>query len=129
VQNCRRSIDLAQGSTLDRQYDQISQSTSIPSSNVHHVGLKTLRKDTTSQDTPLIVPPESKEPVYNPWSISNRYYTANVHFALHTASKVYGAVFEGVPAVIVAWTKGEVCTITHNLSLGSTTRPLDGDIT
>ncbi|KAJ2934485.1 hypothetical protein H1R20_g2593, partial [Candolleomyces eurysporus] len=50
------------------------------------------------------VPPE---PVFHPWSISNRYYTANVHFALHTVNKVYGAVFEGVPAVIVAWTKGE----------------------
>lgn len=52
------------------------------------------------------------EPIFHPWSISNRYYTANVHFALHTVNKVYGAVFEGVPAVIVAWTKGEVC---HNL--------------
>ena len=60
------------------------------------------------------ISPGQLEPIFHPWSISNRYYTADVHFALHTVNKVYGAVFEGVPAVIVAWTKGEVC---HTLLL------------
>lgn len=48
------------------------------------------------------------EPVFHPWSISNRYYSAKVHFALHSISKCYPAVFEGVPALIVAWSNGEV---------------------
>ncbi|TFK24942.1 hypothetical protein FA15DRAFT_655477 [Coprinopsis marcescibilis] len=47
------------------------------------------------------------EPIFKPWTISNRYYNANVHFSLHTLSRVYPAVFEGVPALIVAWSKGE----------------------
>ncbi|KAF6755821.1 hypothetical protein DFP72DRAFT_895318 [Ephemerocybe angulata] len=64
-------------------------------------------EETGSSSNRPILPDNANEPVYYPWSISNRYYTANIHFALHTISQVYGAVFDGVPAVIVAWAKGE----------------------
>ncbi|KAG2009569.1 hypothetical protein CC2G_012487 [Coprinopsis cinerea AmutBmut pab1-1] len=47
------------------------------------------------------------EPKFYPWTISNRYYTANVHFSLHSLSRTYPAVFEGIPALVVAWTHGE----------------------
>ncbi|TEB40065.1 hypothetical protein FA13DRAFT_1769698 [Coprinellus micaceus] len=67
----------------------------------------TTKEPVDALKTHLEFPPDSKEPVCHPWSISNRYYTADVHFAIHTVSQVYGAVFSGTPAVIVAWTQGE----------------------
>ncbi|EDR13708.1 uncharacterized protein LACBIDRAFT_308990 [Laccaria bicolor S238N-H82] len=42
-----------------------------------------------------------------PWSISNRYYTADVHFAAHTLESVASHHVHGVPAVIFVWADGE----------------------
>ena len=43
-----------------------------------------------------------------PWSITNRYYTADVHFAAHTLESVTSHHVHGVPAVIFVWADGEV---------------------
>lgn len=72
--------------------------------------MTSLKQAPNAEAIPLrpTIAPGVLEPVLQPWSISNRYYDAEVHFALHTVSRVYGPVFEGVPAVIVAWSEGEV---------------------
>lgn len=43
-----------------------------------------------------------------PWSITNRYYTADVHFAAHTLESLTSHHVHGVPAVIFVWADGEV---------------------
>ncbi|KAF7985561.1 hypothetical protein HWV62_3825 [Athelia sp. TMB] len=42
-----------------------------------------------------------------PWTISNRYYTADVHFSLHDAKAWSSLLAYGVPAVIFVWAHGE----------------------
>ncbi|KAJ7147046.1 hypothetical protein C8R43DRAFT_1011638 [Mycena crocata] len=42
-----------------------------------------------------------------PWTISNKYYSADVHFAAHTITGLAPHVVRNVPAVIFVWAKGE----------------------
>jgi len=51
---------------------------------------------------------EHSEPEYKiPWTITNKYYSANVHFAAHTVNEFSADLLEGVPAVVFVWTRGE----------------------
>ncbi|TFK40862.1 hypothetical protein BDQ12DRAFT_680186 [Crucibulum laeve] len=43
-----------------------------------------------------------------PWSIKNKYYSAEVHFASLAIPGLSSHLFTSVPAVIFIWTKGEV---------------------
>jgi hypothetical protein len=43
-----------------------------------------------------------------PWTLSNKYYSADVHFAAHTITGLSPHVVRNVPAVIFVWSKGEV---------------------
>ncbi|OCH90911.1 hypothetical protein OBBRIDRAFT_887349 [Obba rivulosa] len=57
------------------------------------------------------LPPHDTEDSSNqiPWTIANKYYTAEVHFEYH-AFKDFGARHAvGVPAVIYTWAAGEPC--------------------
>ncbi|KAJ6477347.1 hypothetical protein C8R47DRAFT_1219898 [Mycena vitilis] len=42
-----------------------------------------------------------------PWTLSNKYYSADVHFAAHTITGLAPHVVRNVPAVIFVWSKGE----------------------
>lgn len=43
-----------------------------------------------------------------PWTITNKYYTANIHFETHTFEQFGSHHASGVPAVIYVWSHGEV---------------------
>lgn len=43
-----------------------------------------------------------------PWTISNRYYSADVHFAVRTMHGMSPHEVQNVPAVIFVWAQGEV---------------------
>lgn len=43
-----------------------------------------------------------------PWTITNKYYTANVHFEAREVRAWSSFLAEGVPAVIFLWAHGEV---------------------
>jgi len=49
----------------------------------------------------------AKGDVKIPWTITNKYYTADVHFAAYTVQEFNADLLEGVPAVVFVWTKGE----------------------
>ncbi|KAF8158904.1 hypothetical protein K438DRAFT_2025967 [Mycena galopus ATCC 62051] len=42
-----------------------------------------------------------------PWTLSNKYYSADVHFAAHTVTGLAPHTVRNVPAVIFVWAKGE----------------------
>ena len=42
------------------------------------------------------------------WKISNKYYTALVHFHRATWRDLVASLEPGIPAVLVVWEKGEV---------------------
>lgn len=46
-----------------------------------------------------------------PWTIVNRYYTADVHFETRTFAEFVSHHASGVPAVIYAWSQGEVSAV------------------
>ncbi len=57
---------------------------------------------------------EYSEPEYKiPWTITNKYYSANVHFAAHAVSGFSADLLEGVPAVVFVWKRGEVGELSY----------------
>ena len=44
-----------------------------------------------------------------PWTISNKYYKAHVHFQAHEIRFWSSTLADGVPAIIFVWGSGEVC--------------------
>lgn len=46
-----------------------------------------------------------------PWMISNKYYSARVHFLARTVKGLAPFHFKDVPAVIFVWRKGSVCSV------------------
>ncbi|KAF8158084.1 hypothetical protein B0H34DRAFT_674567 [Crassisporium funariophilum] len=61
----------------------------------------------SQNDTPT---PESEAATIIPWTISNRYYTADVHFSLRVIHALSAAEFDHPqppPAVIYVWVQGE----------------------
>ena len=53
-----------------------------------------------------------------PWKISNKYYAADVHFENITIDKYLARrnEFDGVPAVLFIWNRGQVCSEPSPLS-------------
>ena len=45
------------------------------------------------------------------WTISNKYYTADVHFLAKPVKGLAPFHYHGVPALIYVWGRGEVCAI------------------
>ena len=45
-----------------------------------------------------------------PWTIINKYYTADVHFHTKTFSEFRISHADGVPAVVYVWEHGQVCS-------------------
>ncbi|KAJ7095795.1 hypothetical protein B0H15DRAFT_827126 [Mycena belliarum] len=64
-------------------------------------------------ESPEQVPPAQPNPsglgesTRIPWTISNKYYSADVYFAAHTVSGLSPHLVQNVPAVMFAWAKGE----------------------
>lgn len=52
-------------------------------------------------------PAASDELVKVPWTITNKYYSADVHFAAHTVDGLTPDLVRDVPAVVFVWVKGE----------------------
>jgi hypothetical protein len=80
-------------------------------------GIQALGPDGSVESPTPIISPTSYEPIIAssedelhcvPWTIRNKYYTANVHFALvdRKGWRVRHAI--GVPAVVFVWARGEV---------------------
>jgi hypothetical protein len=53
-------------------------------------------------------PPVEKGVSIVTWTISNKYYTADVHFQIVQLKEWSPKQAEGVPAVLFVWQKGEV---------------------
>ncbi|KAJ7695642.1 hypothetical protein B0H17DRAFT_1054969 [Mycena rosella] len=47
------------------------------------------------------------ESIRIPWTLSNKYYSADVHFAAHTIAGLSPHIVRNVPAVVFVWSKGE----------------------
>lgn len=50
-----------------------------------------------------------------PWTIVNKYYTADVHFHTRTFSEFRISHADGVPAVVYVWEHGQVCFVAITL--------------
>ncbi|KAH8825254.1 hypothetical protein DL96DRAFT_1737852 [Flagelloscypha sp. PMI_526] len=70
---------LTVGSSIDKALDLISQPSDSPSASSSKV----------------------------PWTISNKYYSADVHFAAHSIKGLAPYHVQNVPAVLFVWSKGE----------------------
>ena len=46
-----------------------------------------------------------------PWTIVNKYYTADVHFHTRTFSEFRISHADGVPAIVYVWEHGQVCPL------------------
>ena len=71
---------------------------------------RTLNSDVDDSDDKLN-PHSSDENIF-PWTIMNRYYIADVHFAAHVIHAISPMAFDRPhtpPAVIYVWVDGEVC--------------------
>ena len=82
-------------------------------------GLKALAAPhPTSSDPPLSSGPpfdSSSIPFTVPWTITNRYYTADVHFSAWTVDKLFAELFERQPPTVVfVWFDGEVSLSGHH---------------
>jgi hypothetical protein len=52
----------------------------------------------------------SPELVKIPWTIENKYYSAEVHFAVHPIRGLAPYLLQNIPAVIFVWRDDEVST-------------------
>lgn len=87
------------------------------------LGVKSLSASLSGSAKPsLESPPQAaSSPVSTtrniPWTISNKYYTADVHFSLYSVHEVQsgalgdGGELAGVPAVLYVWGAGEVSSV------------------
>jgi len=80
-------------------------------SHLGTTGLKSLtdvsRPPFQAESTPLSLNPSV--PLTIPWTISNRYYTADVHFSVWTIDTLFPEVFaRQPPAVVFTWFEDEV---------------------
>lgn len=48
-----------------------------------------------------------------PWTITNKYYSADVHFAAYVVREFCAELLEGIPAVVFVWTRGEVGELSY----------------
>lgn len=61
-----------------------------------------------------------------PWTIVNKYYTADVHFHTRTFNEFRISNADGVPAVVYVWEHGQVCSIVNTLVPALTSVALQG---
>ena len=69
-----------------------------------------------------------KEPVIFPWTITNKYYSADVHFAAHSIRGLSPHVLKDVPAVVFVWTRGEVSRRVRSRRWLSADKPYRDDV-
>lgn len=50
----------------------------------------------------------SHDPVKIPWTIENRYYSADVHFAVYPMRGLAPYILQNVPAIIFVWESNKV---------------------
>ena len=76
-----------------------------------HNGIQPTPKATepSEENIPTNAQAPSSGLVKIPWTITNRYYSALVHFAVHALHGLSAHQIQNVPAVIFVWAKGEVC--------------------
>ncbi|KAJ7600717.1 hypothetical protein C8J56DRAFT_911093 [Mycena floridula] len=67
--------------------------------------IKAIPSKTPQNDPNPIVPIENGTSI--PWTISNKYYTASVHFSAHTIKGLAPHVLKDVPAVVFVWAQGQ----------------------
>lgn len=68
-------------------------------------GVRTLGRD---EAVPEVVVEDGAVEVKVPWKIKNKYYSADVHFIARPVKGTTPVQYQGVPAVIFAWRRGEV---------------------
>ena len=99
------------GSQLDAACRILTVSSSLAGAKVFINRLSQLSLENTSNLGARLNPNTSEENVI-PWTIVNRYYSADVHFAAHVIHGISPMMFEkphAPPAIIYVWVDGEVC--------------------
>jgi hypothetical protein len=71
---------------------------------------------TNQSDTQVSQPSEPSSSQTIPWTIVNKYYTADVHFELREIREWNASHAEGVPAIVFAWSNGEVMYLSTALN-------------
>ncbi|KAJ7819381.1 hypothetical protein B0H14DRAFT_1356865 [Mycena olivaceomarginata] len=94
---------LTVSSTFDRAVALVDRVRNL-SGPAHHV--------TESSVPALVHAPQPQTPGLGqstriPWTLSNKYYSADVYFAAHTVTGLAPHVVRNVPALIFVWAKGE----------------------
>jgi hypothetical protein len=77
-----------------------------------HIGIQNLGQSSISTPGQLIGGEKdllSPELIKIPWTIENKYYSADVHFAVHSMRGLAPYLLQNVPAVIFVWGSDEVC--------------------
>ena len=84
------------------------------------IGLKALSIEGQSPASDGKLNDKTSEENIIPWTIVNRYYTADVHFAAHVIHGMSPMVFDKPhipPAVIYVWVDGEVRLFIHDFQI------------
>jgi hypothetical protein len=77
-----------------------------------HVGIQNLGQSSISTSEQVIGGDKdllSSDLIKIPWTIENKYYSADVHFAAHPMRGLAPYLLQNVPAVIFVWGSDEVC--------------------
>lgn len=76
-----------------------------------HIGIQALggstdiQSEETANDTKDLL---SSDIIKIPWTIENRYYSADVHFAVHPMRGLAPYILQNVPAIIFVWESNKV---------------------
>lgn len=76
-----------------------------------HIGIQALggstdiQSEETANDTKDLL---SSDLIKIPWTIENRYYSADVHFAVHPMRGLAPYILQNVPAIIFVWESNKV---------------------
>ncbi|KAF8895331.1 hypothetical protein BD779DRAFT_1498926 [Infundibulicybe gibba] len=82
-------------------------SSSVPQAATFINRLRNIGATPSVADVSLQPPGVSSTPIKIPWVISNKYYSAHVHFAVHTIHGLSPHDVRNAPAVIFVWGNGE----------------------
>lgn len=86
-----------------------------------YIGIKALGGSTDGQTEETLKAENGKKDLLSPelvkipWTIKNKYYSADVHFAIHPMRGLAPYLLQNIPAVIFVWRDDEV----SNCTLGS----------
>ncbi|KAJ7288243.1 hypothetical protein C8J57DRAFT_1445663 [Mycena rebaudengoi] len=99
--------------------------------------VRNLRKPGQPAPPPAAAPPSSSGPAAQssglgqstriPWTLSNKYYSADVHFAAHTVTGLGAHAVRNVPAVLFVWAKGEAYRDHPEVALAVRVARMDGE--